>query len=281
MAMDDLEEFLNLIGPENSPTENNPSDSSIQTNSSTKIVVLNNNLYNIKQVPIKEKESNGTKLLFFSESEKPKELVEGGLVFDSFMVDSIELSSAGFLPQPPKILSQSAKSYTKKVSAEQWEKITAKDLYEYFQVLYYLTYQKFYSISTTNQPRIFSMIKKGPLKKYGAKKLMSYIARFIDDYEAMSLPTARYPRPEFSSLAQDWIINKIEDRREKVEATTVTKIARGRYRQFEPPKDLDERHWAARLLATNGYLPDSRVDVEYIEEVAIPKWNKANKERAL
>lgn len=190
----------------------------------------------------------------------------------------------------PKILRFGAKSFEKKIGAGDWEGITAKDVYNYFRSVYHKKYGQFYTLASIKSAAAFGMIKRGPFQKYGKKGTMQLVDDLIEYYEAAGLSTPSYPRPTLLSLSQDWIINKIMDKKELNTRSTSTPADNTKFGPYKPlGKDnagdkfskLERIHWAASMLAQYGYLESYDVTREYIEERSIPEWNRNNPDLAI
>lgn len=189
-----------------------------------------------------------------------------------------------------------SKGVFKKIEKKEYGKIISRDVFDYFSHLYKAKYKRY---PGTPSPKALGIIKTSFLEKYGGEKGIEIIDLLFKYYERIDLDRSNFPRPEISSLSQDWLINKIldfaykigeEKKIEEREEATV-EVIKGPYL---PVKwDLDQ---FSRLglyakgiitqLGKHGYLKDDWLDwckadideaIRYINEEVIPEWNQNNK----
>jgi DNA-binding MarR family transcriptional regulator len=212
--------------------------------------------------------------------------------------------SADFLVGTTRSLieSKSKDTLTKKISSGNYDKLSSRDLLEYFKRKHYETYHMYPSISRESLPKTLSILNSGFLAKYGGKRCLEIIDNMFALYEKAGLKTDQYPRVTIISLTQDWMINKLFDyinlekeidkiKEAKKESEEYEDIP-GPFTKFEP-KDLtpNERDrlklnsptpyfW---LLARNGYI-DKEWFLEHTDpdvfnarvKEAIMAWNRNN-----
>lgn len=183
-----------------------------------------------------------------------------------------------------------AKGVFKKIEDGSLDKLTARDLYDYFAQKYRELYRRYPSSSKT--PKTLGILRSSFLNKYGGAKCIEIIDSLFKYYDKIDLDRSRYPRPEISTLSQDWIINKILDYdKSHIEDVSpdIEEDVLGDYSPIEvevqdPTLRLTQK-MAILNLGRKGYLPpdwselyctDRSKAIQIIRE-AIDKWNERNK----
>jgi hypothetical protein len=180
-------------------------------------------------------------------------------------------------------------------------KITPRYIYMLFKQKYVEKYKRYpNNRKPAEMAKILGIINSAFLKKYGGERAVEILLLLFKHYEELDIDRTNFPRPELSTLTQDWIINKLLDyveSRKKIDEYERNKreaaeevSPRGDYTPYtEFPRRWNRilnngPHYGIRLLAKYGYLPPDwfdrfDTDNEYIMDTlrkGIRIWNERN-----
>ncbi len=207
-----------------------------------------------------------------------------------------ELSKDFIVEIEKEEITTKTKPINKKIEAGEYERITPRDIYDYFRNKYTKQYKR-YPNNSSDLRKTLAILKRGFLDKYGGQMCIELIDLMLERYGSLDIDFSNYPRPEIPSLTQDWLINKLLDKEKEEEENKGSKaeeveeyIELGPY---EPMKKLPSdtliisnlTNYNLITLARKGYLPPGWFDLfrkspnearKIIGEEAIPEWNKNN-----
>jgi hypothetical protein len=200
---------------------------------------------------------------------------------------------------PPKeILSE----FLVEEKKEPGERVTPKYIYRLFREKYIKKYRRYpNNPRPSDLPKILGILNSALIKKYGEEKSVQIVNSLFEYYDQLDIDRSKYPRPEITSLSQDWLINKLLDFaynlmrekeyiKEREEASKKINVP-GDY----PPIEKFPRTWNSILndptvhygllvLAQSGYIPLDwfdrfKTEREWAEDFlrkAVLEWNKRN-----
>lgn len=193
-----------------------------------------------------------------------------------------------------------------KIKAGAYDKITAKDLLTYFNEKFFQVYH--IPNLQKQSAQTYAIINSTLLKRYGARKAITYIDAAFDLWDKIQTDLIKYPRPSLVSLTQSWIIDRIDTAlgyTQKLVQKETEYMGTDTSSAYEPVKETSDDnpyikgshptfdpahrpydHWGWDILCTLGYVNVDMYDLyhkvepdhlkKYIEEEVIPEWNRNN-----
>jgi hypothetical protein len=128
-------------------------------------------------------------------------------------VEEVEILDKSFLGvDTPKEVPPNKKSkpLQKKLVAGEYERINSRDIMEYFRDKYTIKYKR-YPNNPSDTKKTLGILQRAFLDKYGGKLALELIDQVFELYDVIDIDRSNYPRPEYSTLTQDWLINKVLD----------------------------------------------------------------------